>query len=46
MGGYRIAKSEALRLARDKVEAETSRTITDKQLERLIDEVIETNEGQ
>ena len=46
VGGYRIPKSEVLRLAREKVEAETSRKISDKQLERLVDEVIETNESR
>jgi excisionase family DNA binding protein len=45
VGGYRIPKSEALRLAREKVEAETKSKITDKQLERLVDDVIETNES-
>jgi excisionase family DNA binding protein len=44
VGGYRIPKSEALRLARKKVEAETGRKISDAKLERLVDEVIETNE--
>ena len=45
VGGYRIPKPEVLRLAREKVEAETNGTISDKQLERLVDEVIETNES-
>ena len=41
--GYRIAKAEALRLARERVESETGRHPSDRELERLIDEVIETN---
>ncbi len=41
--GFRIARAEALRLARERVEAETGRTPSDKELERLIDEVIATN---
>ena len=45
VGGYRIPRSEAMRLAREKVEAETGRKISDSKLERLVDEVIETNEG-
>jgi excisionase family DNA binding protein len=45
VSGYRIPKSEALRLAREKVESDSDRKISDKQLERLIDEVIQTNES-
>ena len=45
VGGYRIPKSEALRLAREKVEAETDRKVSDAKLERLVDEVIESNES-
>ena len=45
VGGFRIPKVEALRLARQKVEAETGGKITDTKLERLVDEVIETNES-
>lgn len=41
--GYRIAKDEVLRLAREHVAAETGRKPPDRELERLIDEVIETN---
>jgi len=43
--GFRIPKAEVLRLAREKVEGETGRTIAGKDLERLIDEVIATNEA-
>lgn len=45
VGGYRIPKAEALRLARAKVEAEMDRKVSDAKLERLVDEVIETNEA-
>ena len=36
---------EVLRLAREKVEADAGRTLSETQLERLIDEVIATNEA-
>jgi hypothetical protein len=42
--GFRIPKAEVMRLARKRIEAESDRTISDRQLERLIDEVIATNE--
>jgi len=45
VSGYRIPRAEALRLAREKVESETEGTISDATLERLVDEVIETNES-
>jgi hypothetical protein len=44
--GFRIPKAEALRLARQKVATESGRELSDRDLERLIDEVIETNEAQ
>ena len=43
--GYRIARAEALRLGRERIEAEAGRKLSDRELERLIDEVIETNEA-
>jgi excisionase family DNA binding protein len=43
-GGFRVPKSEALRLARDRIEREAGRKLSDRQLEQLIDEVIATNE--
>jgi hypothetical protein len=43
--GFRIPKTEVLRLARQKVEAEGGRKLSDRALERLIDEVIATNEA-
>jgi hypothetical protein len=42
-GGFRIPKAEALRVARDRVESEAGRKLTDRELEKLIDEVIATN---
>jgi hypothetical protein len=42
--GFRIPKAEVLRLARKRIEAEAGRKISDRELERLIDEVIATNE--
>jgi excisionase family DNA binding protein len=44
--GFRIPKAEVLRLARDRIEAEGGKKLSDRALERLIDEVIETNERQ
>jgi hypothetical protein len=43
--GFRIPRAEVLRLARSKVEAEAGRKLSDRELERLIDEVIATNEA-
>jgi excisionase family DNA binding protein len=43
-GAIRIPKAEALRVARDRIEAEAGRKLSDRELERLIDEVISTNE--
>ena len=43
--GFRIAKAEVLRLARERIEAEAGRNVSDRELERLIDEVIATNEA-
>ena len=44
--GYRVPKDEVVRLARDRIEAEAGRKVTDRQLERLIDELIATNEAE
>jgi excisionase family DNA binding protein len=41
--GYRIGKAEVLRLARERIEAEAGKKLSDRALERLVDEVIETN---
>jgi hypothetical protein len=45
VAGYRIPKAEALRLGRERIEAEAGRKVSDAELERLIDEVIRTNEA-
>ena len=45
-GGFRIPKAEALRLARERIEYEAGRKLSDRELERLIDEVITTNREQ
>jgi excisionase family DNA binding protein len=42
--GFRIPKAEALRLARERIEAEAGRKLSDRQLERVIDKLIATNE--
>jgi hypothetical protein len=42
--GFRIPKAEAIRLARDRIEAEAGRKLSDRQIERVIDELIKTNE--
>ena len=42
--GFRVPKAEALRLARGRIEAEAGRKLSDGELQRLIDEVIATNE--
>ena len=42
--GFRVPKAEALRVARERIEAEAGRKLSDRELERLIDEVIATNE--
>lgn len=41
--GFRIAKSEALRLARERIESKAGRELSDGELEKLIDDVISTN---
>ena len=41
--GFRIPKAEALRLARERIEAEAGRQLSDRELEKLIDAVISTN---
>jgi excisionase family DNA binding protein len=41
--GFRIPKAEALRLARERIEAEAGRKLSDRELEKLIDKVISTN---
>jgi phenylalanyl-tRNA synthetase beta subunit len=43
-GGFRVPKPEALRLARERIEKQAGRKLSDRELEKLIDEVIATNE--
>jgi hypothetical protein len=43
-GAYRVPRAEALRLARERIETEAGRRLSDREVERLIDEVISTNE--
>ena len=42
--GFRIPKDEAIRLARERIEAESGRKVSDRALEGLIDTLIATNE--
>jgi hypothetical protein len=42
-GAFRIPKAEVLRVARERIEAEAGRKLPDRELERLIDQVISTN---
>jgi excisionase family DNA binding protein len=44
-GGFRIPRSEALRLSRERIQGETGRRLPDPDLERLIDEVLAANRG-
>ena len=41
--GYRVPRDEVLRLARERIEREAGRKLSQRRLERLIDEVIRTN---
>jgi hypothetical protein len=43
-GGFRIPRDEVLRVSRETIEAGAGRKLSDRELERLIDEVIATNE--
>jgi excisionase family DNA binding protein len=45
-GGFRVPKAEVLRLAGERIASEAGRKLTDRELERLIDEVITTNSGE
>jgi excisionase family DNA binding protein len=42
-GGFRVPRAEALRLSRERIEREAGREVTNEELERLVDEVLETN---
>lgn len=43
-GAIRVPKAEAMRTARRRIEVEAGRRVSDRELERLIDQVITTNE--
>jgi excisionase family DNA binding protein len=45
-GGFRVPKAEALRLARERIEAEAGQKLSDRRLEGLIDEVIARNQAE
>ena len=45
-GGFRVKREEALRLSRARIERETGKRIADRDLERLVDETIATNEAR
>jgi hypothetical protein len=38
-----VPKGEVLRLARERIESEAGRKVSDREIERLIDQVIQTN---
>ena len=44
--GFRVKREEALRLSRARIERETGRTIADRELERLVEETLATNEAR
>lgn len=45
-GAIRVPKADVIRAARQRIEAEPGRKVSDRELERLIDQVITTNEGR
>lgn len=45
-GGFRVPKAEALRLAWERIETEAGRKLSDRQLERLVDELIAMNQAR
>src|SRR5207253_3932612 len=42
--GFRIPRAEAVRLGRERIEAEAGQKLSDREVERLIDQVIATNQ--
>lgn len=44
--GFRVPKAEAMRLARERIEVEGGRKVSDRDLEALIDELIATKEAE
>ena len=45
VGGFRV-KAEVLRLARERIEVEAGRAVPDRELGRLVDELIATNAAE
>jgi excisionase family DNA binding protein len=45
-GGFRIARSEVLRVSRETIQEKAGRKLSDAELERLVDEVLATNESR
>ncbi|HEY3522948.1 MAG TPA: hypothetical protein VGK63_04540 [Candidatus Limnocylindrales bacterium] len=45
-GGFRVPRDEVLRVSREQVEEKAGRKLDDRALERLVDEVIETNRAR
>jgi hypothetical protein len=46
VGGFRIPRDEVLRVSRETIQEKAGRKLSDKELERLIDEVLATNAEQ
>ena len=46
VGGFRISRDEVLRVSRETIQEKAGRKLSDAELERLIDEVLATNEEQ
>jgi hypothetical protein len=44
--GFRVKRDEALRLSRERIERETGTKVSGRDLERLVDETIATNEAR
>ena len=42
--GFRVPKMEALHVARERIESEAGRKLSDRELEALIDKVLATNQ--
>jgi excisionase family DNA binding protein len=42
--GFRVKRDEAIRISRARIEGETDQRLSDREVERLIDETIATNE--
>jgi len=45
VGGFRIPREEVLRVSRETIQEKAGRKLSDSQLEKLIDEVLATNES-